>query len=225
MDLHSQKAYWDRVAAEKRFQHPLRTDWLASYVTGQNILDCGCGYGRLLSELADRGYRQIVGTDFSERMLKHCADMHPDRTFSLVQTDGHTLPFRDRCFDAVLLYTLLTCMPRDNEQRELLTEVSRVLAPGGLVYISDLLLNSDARNVDRYQQFEREFGTYGAFRLPEGVVVRHHSAEWIRSLTANFTQLKYERFTVTTMNGNQSEAFQYLGRLSQGNDPCGPVAE
>ena len=97
--------------------------------------------------------------------------------------------------------------------------------PGGLVYISDLLLNSDARNVGRYQQFVREFGTYGAFRLPEGVVVRHHSAEWIRSLTANFTQLKYERFTVTTMNGNQSEAFQYLGRLSQGNDPCGPIGE
>jgi hypothetical protein len=82
-----------------------------------------------------------------------------------------------------------------------------------VVYISDLLLNGDARNLQRYNQFAGEFGTYGIFRLPEGVVVRHHSEEWIRTLTEGFTALKFERFTVTTMNGNKSVAFQYLGRL------------
>ena len=92
-------------------------------------------------------------------------------------------------------------------------EIRRVLRPGGVVYISDLLLNSDPRNLERYHQFATQFGTFGIFQLPEGVVVRHHSEEWIRILTEGFTALKYERFSVTTMNGNESLAFQYLGRL------------
>lgn len=178
-------------------------------------MDCGCGYGRLLGELANSGHWNVVGTDFSAGMLKRCAAIHPGQTFQLVQTDGRTLPFRDSCFDAVLLFTLLTCIPRDSEQRELLAEVNRVLRPRGLIYISDLLLNSDARNIERYEQFAGEFGTYGIFMLREGVVVRHHSEEWFRSVTEGFTQVQYEKFIVTTMNGNQSAAFQFLGRLSK----------
>ena len=57
------------------------------------------------------------------------------------------------------------------------------------------------------------FGDYGVFRLPEGVVVRHHSERWIQSMTEAFERLDYEPFTVMTMNGNSSAAFQYLGRL------------
>ena len=68
----SQVSYWDRVAHEKRFSHPLRLDWLARYLTnpGARILDYGCGYGRTLAQLAVAGYPRAVGTDFSEAMLQ-----------------------------------------------------------------------------------------------------------------------------------------------------------
>lgn len=42
--------------------------------------------------------------------------------------------------------------------------------------------------------------------------MRHHRKEWIEELTASFFQLEFEPFVVTTMNGNKSAAFQYLGR-------------
>ncbi len=42
--------------------------------------------------------------------------------------------------------------------------------------------------------------------------MRHHSEDWIQSLTAFFDRLLYEPFTVATMNGNSSAAFRYLGR-------------
>lgn len=213
MELPSQKQYWDRAASEKRFQHPLRFAWLQSHLVGGRILDCGCGYGRLLAEFAQCGYRDVVGADFSEGMLRRCNILHPDLNLRLVQNDGKTLPFRDHSFDAVLLFTLLTCMPMESEQRGLFAEVQRVLRPGGLVYISDLLLNTDSRNLDRYKQFAEQLGDYGVFRLPEGVVVRHHTKGWIQSITEAFQCLEYEPFTVTTMNGNSSAAFQYLGRL------------
>jgi hypothetical protein len=87
-----------------------------------------------------------------------------------------------------------------------------VLRADGLLYISDLLINPDQRNRQRYEQYQEQFGCYGVFQLPEGVVVRHHSKEWIDEVTLPFKQLKYEPITVITMNGNSSAAFQYLGR-------------
>jgi hypothetical protein len=89
-----------------------------------------------------------------------------------------------------------------------------VLRPGGLIYLSDLLLNDDERNRERYKRFAENYKCYGVFELPEGVAVRHHQREWIEELTSSFRQLEYEPFTVTTMNGNTSAAFQYLGRKS-----------
>jgi len=112
----------------------------------------------------------------------------------------------------VLLFAVLTCIPDSNAQRMLLAEAGRVLRRGGLVYVSDLLLNSDPRNCERYQQFAEAYGCYGVFELPEGIVVRHHQREWIEEITSSFQKLEFEPFTVTTMNGNSSAAFQYLGR-------------
>jgi SAM-dependent methyltransferase len=208
-----QKDYWDRVAPEKHFSHPLRLEWLPQHLSSQaHILDHGCGYGRLIDQLFGTGYRNVVGMDFSEKMLTECRSRFPNLT--LVRNDGRTLPFCDRAFDAVLLFAVLTCIPSDDDQRILLAEVMRVLRPGGIVYISDLLINTDARNVERYERYENEFGVYGVFELPEGVIVRHHREEWIEQLTRAFTRLAFERLSVTTMNGNTSAAFQYLGRVS-----------
>lgn len=144
-------------------------------------------------------------------MLSRCRLLHPD--FTLVQAAAEALPFKDCSFDAVLLFALLTCMPMKDQQRALFDEVQRILRTSGLLYISDLLANTDPRNLERYEQFAEQFGTYGVFQLPEGVIVRHHTEEQIQSLTAAFDCLEYEPFTVTTMNGHSSAAFEYLGRL------------
>jgi ubiquinone/menaquinone biosynthesis C-methylase UbiE len=208
----SQIDYWNRVANEKRFSHPLRTDWLLRYLndTQDRLLDYGCGYGRTLAELSTAGYSNIVGMDFSEAMLARAQTVVPSA--ALIRNDGHGLPFKNDCLDAVLLFAVLTCIPVSDDQRLLLAEVRRVLRPGGLLYVSDLLVNNDERNRERYSQYAEAYGSYGVFELPEGVVVRHHQKEWIDEITRAFEQLEFERFTVTTMNGNASAAFQYLGR-------------
>lgn len=203
--------YWDRVANEKCFSHPLRLNWLAQYLNKQaRILDYGCGYGRTLTELSAAGFQNLVGIDFSEAMLARARNAAARA--ELVRNDGHSLPFKGECFDAVLLFAVLTCIPDSNEQRQLLAEVKRVLRSGGLLYVSDLLVNSDQRNRERYERDAQKHECYGVFELPEGVVVRHHRKEWIEELTCSFQQLEYDAFTVTTMNGNSSAAFQYLGR-------------
>ena len=210
----SQISYWDRVVNEKRFSHPLRLDWLNQYLKNPlaTILDYGCGYGRTLAELSRAGYTRVVGTDFSEAMLGRARREVPHSM--LVRNDGSALPIKSESIEAVLLFAVLTCIPDDNDQQVLLNEVERVLRPGGLLYISDLLVNDDLRNRDRYEQWAERYKCYGVFELPEGVVVRHHRQEWIAEITRPFHRLEYEPFNVTTMNGNVSAAFQYLGRKS-----------
>ncbi len=207
----SQISYWDRVAQDKRFSHPLRLEWLTRYLNPEaRILDYGCGYGRIAADLSEAGFLNLVGVDFSEAMLARAHAEIPGSR--LVRNDGQSLPFKNNCFDTVLLFAVLTCIPDSNEQRILMAEAERVLQPGGLLYVSDVLINDDQRNQERYERDAERYGCYGVFALPEGVVVRHHQREWIDELLSPFQQLEYEPFTVTTMNGNASAAFQYLGR-------------
>jgi SAM-dependent methyltransferase len=209
-EIAGQVGYWDRVANEKRFSHPLRVDWLKPHLNPQaTILDCGCGYGRTLAELHRAGYHNVIGLDFSEAMLIRCQSESPGT--AVVRNDGQSLPFKTSSVDAVLLFAVLTCIPVDEDQRALLSEVERILRPSGLLYISDLLVNDDKRNRERYEKYASQ-GTYGVFELPEGVVVRHHTVDWIEKITRTFERLDYEALRVTTMNGNTSAGFQYLGR-------------
>src|SRR6185312_373323 len=115
----------------------LRLDWLTQYSNKQAcILDYGCGYGRTLAELSTGGFQKLAGVDFSEAMLARGRVAVPHA--GLARNDGHSLPFKNECFDEVLVFAVLTCIPDNNQQRELLAEVKRVLRPGGLLYISDL---------------------------------------------------------------------------------------
>lgn len=114
-------------------------------------------------------------------MLKCCRSQPPDVT--LVQNDGQTIPLQKHSVDLVLLFAVLTCIPLDEEQRDLLREIRRVLRPGGLLCVSDLLLNRDLRNLERYDRYAGKYATYGIFELPAGVVVRHHRKEWVEELT------------------------------------------
>jgi SAM-dependent methyltransferase len=207
----TQVNYWDSVASQKTFSHPLQVEWLRKHSSEQaRILDYGCGYGRTLAELSVNSFANLVGTDFSERMLLRARAEAPHA--SLIRNEGKVFPFANASFDVVLLFAVLTCIPADNDQQQLIAEVLRVLRPNGLLYISDLLLNDDERNRQRYEQYADNNRSYGVFELPEGVVVRHHRREWIEGLTKEFRPLERESFTVTTMNGNSSAAFQYLGR-------------
>lgn len=208
----AQVDYWNSVASEKTFSHPVRLDWLSRLPGGPSarVLDYGCGYGRTLRELSEAGFASLVGIDFSAAMLVRCRAFLP--AVSLIRSDGQTLPLANGTVDIVLLFAVLTCIPADSDQRRLIAEVSRVLRPGGLVYVSDLLLNDDARNRARYEQYADQFDCYGVFQLPEGVVVRHHRKDWIEELTGSFQQLEFDPFEVITMNGNKSAAFQYLGK-------------
>jgi SAM-dependent methyltransferase len=92
---------------------------------GRSVLDLCCGQGRLTAMLGAAGAK-IAGVDFSKEMLALAAKAAPDAT--LKEGDAADLPFDDDAFDAVVCNFGMMHLP---DQPRALTEVRRVLRPGG----------------------------------------------------------------------------------------------
>ena len=118
------------------------------------------------------------------------------------------VPWPDAVFDLVMLVAVLTCVPEDEAQQSLVAELHRVLKPGGHLYVSDVLLQDDERNLHRYRRDAERFGTYGVFETGDGAVLRHHSRVRLDALLAGFTTTDSRIVPVTTMNGHCSTAVQ-----------------
>lgn len=207
-----QKHYWDDVSSKKQFTTPFQAEAFCKFVNKDAaILDVGCGYGRTLNELHQQGYCNLTGIDFSEGMIARGKKEYP--ALDLRVKRNETIDLADSSIDAVILFAVLTCIHKDAEQEMLISEIKRVLKPGGILYINDFLLNSDDRNIKRYEQFQEKYGTYGVFELPEGAVCRHHDEAHIHSLLSSFEQLCFEHLTFVTMNGHRSNGFYYIGKL------------
>jgi SAM-dependent methyltransferase len=209
--MDTQAAFWNATAATAVFTHPLDTELLARHVgRSARVLDLGCGYGRVLAELVESGFENVAGADTSVAMVERARRLVPG--IAIAQIQGVPTHYETGAFDAVLLFAVLTCIPRDHDQRELMNEVMRLLAPGGVVYLSDFLLQADARNLERYRSGHEHFGRYGVFEAEGGAVFRHHDAAWLRELTGAFAPLVMESFAATTMRGNPARGFRFLGR-------------
>jgi SAM-dependent methyltransferase len=210
IDLDSQLDYWNTEGVQKCFQHPLNIRRVRQWMFDDaRILDFGCGQGRCLGELLHEGYTDLIGVDFSPVMIAAARERFPEIAFAEIQSA--TIPLPDESVDGALLFSVLTCVPTDEGQRAIVGELRRVLRRGGLLYISDLALQEDERNVSRYTRDEAKYGTYGVFDLPEGVTVRHHDPKWIETLTSGFDTVALDQIEVVTMNGNPARAFQWLG--------------
>ncbi len=215
----SQRTYWDRVAGEKTFTHPLDLKSLGTHLElDARVLDVGCGYGRLCAQLASAGYGNVVGVDTSGGMVARGKALFPE--LDLRAMGNSLLPFGDGQIDAVLLFSVWTCIPADEDLQALMHEVQRVLRPGGLVYVSDLYLQTDGRNEQRYADGLERFGTEGVFELPEGVVLRHFTRAKVAELTAPFQRHSLAAMSFTTMNGNSARGFQFLGARTDSSTSC-----
>lgn len=105
---------------------------LAGDVSGHRILDAGCGSGPLFAALRDRG-AIVTGIDSSAQML-HIARKRLGNDADLRVADlRDPLPFADAAFDDVIASLVLHYLENWTAP---LTELRRVLAPGGRLIAS-----------------------------------------------------------------------------------------
>ena len=92
------------------------------------VLDVGCGRGLLLQAFRERGW-QVQGTEFSA----HAARI-PREALGLDVAVGDLVEqkFPSETFDAVTLWHVLEHVP---DPRVLIAEISRILKPGGVLFL------------------------------------------------------------------------------------------
>ncbi|MEV4282840.1 class I SAM-dependent methyltransferase [Actinoplanes xinjiangensis] len=201
------RRYWDTTGATKTFTHPVHREWLAGTDRAARVLDYGCGYGRVMAELNDLGFGEVSGADVSATLIARGRRARPDLRFELI-TSPPVLDHPAGSFDVIVLFAVLTCVPDDAAQRGLVAELRRLLTAGGLLYLSDLVLQPDARSRRRYAA--RACTPYGVFTTDDGAVCRHHDPEYLRHLLADFHVAAERHIEVPTMNGNRAAAIQLL---------------
>jgi SAM-dependent methyltransferase len=96
------------------------------------VLDLGCGEGYGTALLA-RAVGEIVGLDVDEAAIAHAASRHAAANCRFRRHDGERLPFEDAAFDAVVSFQVIEHVSRD---RMYVSEVSRVLTPGGRLVLT-----------------------------------------------------------------------------------------
>jgi len=99
---------------------------------GQQVLDVGCGNGRLYDLLKDKKVN-YVGVDNSEEMIKHARERFEDQKTGCIFEVGNILKlnYPAESFDAVFAIAVLHHIPSKKLRIQALNEVKRVLKTGG----------------------------------------------------------------------------------------------
>lgn len=135
-------------------------------ISGGVVLDVGCGPGNILPQLG-RQATLAIGIDASEVSLRLARDRPEGLPVRVLLADAHQLPFADASADAVLASGSLH---HTGYAAKGFAELYRVLAPGGVAYISLVpraeLLSTALSNVWRACPTERARGSYRPDREP-----------------------------------------------------------
>ena len=136
--------HWDTLAEryERAYESPgrsgrflrARRDAVVALLDADSgdLLEVGMGPGRVLAELAERGWR-VSGVDPSERMVALARRRLPHARERLLPGTLERLPFPDARFDAVVACGVLGDVGWGAES---LAELARAVRPGGLAVVT-----------------------------------------------------------------------------------------
>jgi len=101
----------------------------------ESILDFGCGCGRMLLWMEEQDKTGVLhGTDVDGEAIEWCRRHIPYAEFS-VNAAEPPLPYDDDAFDLVFNHSVFTHID-ERRQDEWLTELRRIVRPGGLLVLS-----------------------------------------------------------------------------------------
>ncbi|MBX5440666.1 MAG: class I SAM-dependent methyltransferase [Solirubrobacteraceae bacterium] len=195
---------------------------LAGLEPRSDVLDVGCGIGRIARPLA--GYLttgRYAGFDVDPRGIAWCRERYPaDRfRFDLVDLrnarynpDGRLspldfrFPYDDDAFDVAIMTSVVTHL-QAAECEHYLRETMRVLRPGGRLLATFFLLDDGSRAALRagrttipFHDFEEAEMAVSDPRLPEEAVA--YDARWVRE------RLDVRRIEPGTWRGTDGRSYQ-----------------
>jgi SAM-dependent methyltransferase len=107
--------------------------------SGMRILEAGCGYGRNLVHLLREGC-EVFAADLNAEGIEHVRKLSaslgtglPEENFQVAPVEQ--MPFPDAFVDAVICSAVLHFARDEDHFRAMLSELWRVLRPGGLLFV------------------------------------------------------------------------------------------
>jgi len=130
-------AEWIRWARSPRLDHAFWRMNLPALMSllpppRGRTLDVACGEGRVARELKERGY-EVQGIEGSQALADAAREADPD--FEVTLGDAAAMPFPDAHFD---LAVASLCLMNMDDMPAVLSEIARVLRPGGQLCLSVL---------------------------------------------------------------------------------------
>ncbi len=158
-------------------------EFLRMLESRETILEIGCGYGRLLKILSEKG-KKVIGIDFSEKLLAQAKNNLADYSnIELLTMNAENLNFDDDFADYTLcLDNTFGNMPGIEEK--VLSEMKRVTKKGGKIIVSvfsDKAQNSQIKNYSRLG-LKGITNTGNAITSDEGFYSRRFSREDLEAL-------------------------------------------
>lgn len=120
------------LRAESRTRNPWIHELIQSYysVEQAHILDVGCGAGFLSNFLSEKGFK-VTGIDLSQESLQVARLRDPTLKATYTYADAYQLPFANQSFEVV---TCTDFLEHVSKPQLVLSEIERVLKPGGLFF-------------------------------------------------------------------------------------------
>jgi 2-polyprenyl-3-methyl-5-hydroxy-6-metoxy-1,4-benzoquinol methylase len=142
--------------------HPIPEISFGPNQQGHRMLDVGCSWGRRSNSAARKGWRAFgidpsLGASMAARRLAAAEQL----TTCFVCGDARFVPFKDETFQAVFCYSVLQHFDEPDMQMAL-TEVSRVMARGGIAKIQ---MAHRGGLMSTYQRTRKSYLRDGCFRV------------------------------------------------------------
>lgn len=199
--------FWSTVGVSKRFTDPFFVERFATFVSPDApVIEYGCGYGRIMKVLKEKGFSDVVGFDISRGMIDRGRRDFPDLQFKLLDQSAN-ISLQDEAVAGVIISTVLCNVYEKHEQKKIFDELYRILCVGGVIYFSDFLITESDHFRQKYKNCGVPGEEYGVYKTSEGLLARHHQPSWVQELLSPFELQCYDQFEHETMNGNPVRAF------------------
>jgi GT2 family glycosyltransferase/ubiquinone/menaquinone biosynthesis C-methylase UbiE/glycosyltransferase involved in cell wall biosynthesis len=120
------------IAGQIAFEHYHRYCLARDLAVGRDVLDVAAGEGYGSALLADVA-RSVVGVELDAASVKHAREAYPRENLRFLEGDATRMPLPDACVDIVVSFETLEHL---GDHDRFLSEVRRVLRPGGLFLVS-----------------------------------------------------------------------------------------
>jgi SAM-dependent methyltransferase len=136
-------------------------------LSSKNVLELGCGNGRLCYQLAQVAGR-VTGVDLDGRLVQFASEYATRNTInnlSFMEMGAEVLDFDDNCFDVVIMPWMLHLV---KEREAALAEARRVLKDGGHLFVFGLFGDCDYDRIARrfVPSRERELDPDSIYKEP-----------------------------------------------------------